>query len=171
MRYDTWMWRIGGSAVVVIALLAGACERGGEIEAPDNREATATEPSDDSDERYRTGVSPGEIPAGGKRDVELSLRPGDGLKVNKEYPNWSLELQPPSALRLGETSFGSEQFDLKEGSARVATQIDADQPGSYEVPANAEFSVCNDETCHILRDEQVTFRVRIASSDGNPSER
>ncbi len=171
MSDDTWMWRLGGAAVMLLALLAGACQRGGEVEAPDDREATATEPSADSDERYRTAVSPGEIPAGGRRDVELTLQPGDGLKINKEYPNWSLELQPPSGLRLGETSFGAEQFDLKERSARVATQINADEPGAYEVPAHAEFSVCNDETCHILRDEQLMFRVRIASSDGNPSER
>jgi hypothetical protein len=171
MRYDTWMCRIGGAAVILLAVWAGACQRGDRVEAPDDRQAAATEPSDDSDERYRTGVAPGEIPAGDQRDVELTLQPGDGLKVNREYPNWSLELQPPSGLTLGETSFGAEQFELEEQSARVATQIDADEPGAYEVPANAEFSVCNDETCHILRDEQVMFRVRIASSDGNPSER
>jgi hypothetical protein len=171
MRYDTRIGRLGAAAAVGLAVLAGGCERGGEVEAPDERKATAAEPAADNDERYRTGVSPGEIPAGDQRDVELTLQPGDGLKVNKEYPNWSLELRPPSGLQLGETSFGSEQFDLTQGGARVATAIGADEPGAYQIPANAEFSVCNDETCHILRDEQVTFRVRIGSPDDNPSER
>ncbi len=163
-------WALAAALVLLVGV--GGCDRGGEVVEPTGAEASA--PARDgkrADERYRTGVAPESLEVDREQGLELQLLPGEGLEINEEFPNWRLELQPPEGVRLGARSFSSDQFELERDRARIETTILARRSGSYEIPGAAEFSVCNDETCHVLRDEAVSFRVRIASSDDSSSER
>jgi len=167
------------AAVLAIAAIGVGCERGGgevtraSAEAPSSEssdEATGAESAGDRRERYRTEVRPETIPSGADRDVQLAVVPASGLKVNKEYPKWRLSLHPPEGVELATTSFSNDDFTLQEAGARVSTQMSADRSGSYEISGTAGFSVCNDETCHIMRDETVSFRVDVTSNRNDPGD-
>ena len=160
-------------AVAVIAAL-GACDRS----PPGPETAAAEQPAEKtageqgaaaetpSDDRFRAVVEPAEIEAGSKTDVTLELRAGEGLKVNEEYPNWSLEFSPPKGVELASPTFEAEAFSLGRKAARVETTLQASKPGSSRLDAVANFSVCNDDRCHILRDEPVSFQVEVAGGEG-----
>lgn len=156
------------------ALVIGACDRGSgeraearpssekETKPPEKESGkTAAPAAKKEDDRYDAVLEPGEVPVGETAEVELSLKAGEGLHVNREYPTWTLELESPSGIELGKSSFEAKDFELKEKSARVQTTLTAAQSGAANIGGTANFSVCNDERCHIMRDESVAFELRV----------
>lgn len=144
------------------------CER-------DEYQATAVEteeerpddeaPSSDFDEvrdrsdQFTMTVSGAEIEVGNQAEVQLQLLPGPDLKINLEFP-WVIEFEEVDALEYGATRLGSDAMDLQDERATIPLTITAEEPGNYEVTARADFSVCNDDRCDILRDEPLSFMVR-----------
>lgn len=144
------------------------------------RDATALEPApqetpsesasaEGDDDRYSTVVSEETIPAGEEATVRLEIAAGDGLKVNHEYPSWSFEVDEAQGLELEKKSFRREDFSLTDAGARAEATVRGEAPGEATISGTANFSVCNDETCHILRDEDVRFRLRVDDSTGDSS--
>lgn len=166
---------------IVAAALSGAsvvgCDRGtSEREAQSNPAAPSTDRPgvaatgrmDPSSERhFSTRVRPDEITVGDTSEAALEIRPDDGLKINEEYPSWTLELETPGRAELSTRSYRRDDFELESDRAVVQAEISVSEPGTTEVDGTATFSVCNDETCHILRDEPVSFRVEATGKDGS----
>jgi len=80
-----------------------------------------------------------------------------------------LEIEEAEGVDLQSTSFDRDDFDLQESGATVSTEVTVAEKGTRRLAGTANFSVCNDETCHILRDEAVAFRVE-ATGDGGSAE-
>lgn len=168
------------AGVFVVATAVAACDDGStepEARAPsagpsaDEQGAAASgEEAPASDERFRTRVRPEEVPAGTSTDVELAIEPKEGLKINLEYPSWTLEIEEAEGVEFASQSFDRDDFDLQESGATVSTKVTVPEQGARQWTGRADFSVCNDETCHILRDEAVAFRVE-ATGEGGSAER
>ncbi|MFB6351322.1 MAG: hypothetical protein ABEN55_24325, partial [Bradymonadaceae bacterium] len=146
---------------------------GGEVsrasaESPSADEASQGGAANTGDNRYQTTVEPGTITAGDSQRVKLAVVPASGLKVNREYPNWTLKVTPPDGVEMETTTFSSDDFTLDDAGARVSTTLSAADPGTYKLSGTAGFSVCNDETCHIMRDEQLAFRLHVSSNRDAP---
>ena len=160
--------------VLFIALIAAGsvlmvgCERdeyqATAVEVDEERPDDEAQPSDFDDARDRSDqftmtVSGADIEVGNQAEVQLQLLPGPDLKINLEFP-WVIEFEEVDALEYGATRLGSDAMDLQDERATIPVTITAGEPGNYEVMARADFSVCNDDRCDILRDEPLSFMVR-----------
>lgn len=165
VEYSLWI-------LALLLLIAGGCE--------DRRDASKREPTPEAnpsksasaegtDDRYSTVVSEETIPAGAEATVRLEIAAGDGLKVNHEYPSWNFEVDEAKGLELEKKSFSREDFSLTDAGATAEATVRGETPGEATISGTANFSVCNDETCHILRDEDVRFRLRVDDSTGDSS--
>ena len=148
-------------ATVVLVALGGGCRDDG-VAVPEQRSAKAEqgEASSASDERFDTEVRPANLSVGEPTEVTFVLRAGEGLKTNRDYPSWSLELTTPSGIKLADESFSGQEITLADREATLTTKVTARKVGRVAIDGVANFSVCNDQTCHILRDESVRFTVQ-----------
>jgi len=162
---------------LLLAWCTGAgCER--ESRAPEATPEPATAPEQGrtgsatgtserpSDERFRSVVRPEILQTGDDSEVTFEIRPADGLKINREYPVWSLQLDDSNPIEMEKRSFDRNDFDLDEGKAAATTTLTIPESGEKTLSGTANFSVCNDERCHVLRDEPVRFRVKAARKGG-----
>lgn len=162
-------------ALLVAVGLAGAvagCDRAGqkaEAEAPTPSggsagEATgAADRAPGDDDRFATAVEPGMVSAGEQSEVTFKVLAGSGLKPNEEYPAWDFDLQPPAGVNLATGSFDRETVELTGDGAVFRTTLKAEEAGEVTIPAVGNFSMCNDSTCHIMRDQKLAFTVRVGA--------
>lgn len=167
--------------VVVLSLVAGvvACDRGKTVDLESSSPSAHSEspsPKSESDGerrrrdgRFETAVVPDRVEVGETTDVRLEIRAGEGLKMNREFPSWSLAFDSADGMALAPTSFDAEDLKLEKGRAYASAELTPETPGRRSLTAEATFSVCNPEKCHILRDESIAFDVRVddsSSGDG-----
>lgn len=152
--------RTGLLAAMVLSLVwAFGCERQsydaeavGAVESGDEGTASSTS------HHYGMRVGDSDVAAGEADEIVLEVLPSSDLKINLDFP-WSIELDAPEGLELGASSIDGEGMDLTEEQARIPVSMTARGEGEYEVTGRANLSVCNDDICHILRDEPVGFVV------------
>ncbi len=107
---------------------------------------------------YSMQLSEREIAAGEDEEVGLELLPGTDLRVNLDFP-WSIEFEETDGIELGASSLDGDAMELTEERAVIPVELMAEAQGEHTVAARGNFSVCNDDICHILRDESVEFVV------------
>ncbi len=165
MTLRTWSWIITG-AFALVATLAG-CERAERVGESSPRSAPSSPESDDrgEDERYDLKLANSDLRVGEETTTALRIRAGEGLKPNREFPAWSLELESPDGVRLDSTSWNRDDFTLESRRATVDLPIEATRAGDIQLQGHATFSVCNDQTCHVLRDEPVTLSLTARPAD------
>lgn len=165
---------------LLLALAAVGCDDGSSAQearsnpasaSQDDRPGAANDRSDksgsSSKEHYRTRVRPGTVDPGSQAEVSFEIRPKDGLKNNLEFPNWALEIDAPEGVELADASFDHDDFEIDEENAVATTKMEVGEAGETELTGTATFSVCNDDVCHTLRDEAVSFRVEAAGKGGS----
>lgn len=145
------------AALGLVVLAAVGCRDDG-VSAPDQARAQGASRAA-PDGRFTAEVRPSTIAVGEPTEVTFVLRAGEGLKTNREFPSWSLDLTAPSGIKLADESFSRQAITLADREATLTTELTASQAGSVAIDGVANFSVCNDQTCHILRDESVRFSV------------
>lgn len=145
---------------------AVACDRN--TSAPTANAQTpggSAEPEAASDDRFQTTSSPSTIPVGTSTSVTLGIEAGAGLKVNREFPTWRLDLESAPGIDLANDTFERESFDLEENRAEVSADVTVSALGPVSLEGTATFSVCNDTKCHVLREEPVTFALEGTATD------
>lgn len=159
-------------AALVLSVFVHGCDRGKKVDlesspSAESRPAAASAGEEDEsspDRRFETSVEPSELVVDETRQVELEIRAGDGLKINREFPSWSIAVEPDESVELEPSTFESDDLQLEEGRAFATAKMTPRQAGSTSLAAEATFSVCNPDKCHILRDESVAFDVRATDS-------
>ena len=158
-----------GIAVAGLLGLAACEDRGAEAESvapgtPSSAGAATsgeaeTGDEDRPDDRYSTGANPREVAVGTAAPVNLSIEAGSGLHPNREYPNWSFEFEKNSDWTITPKKVTAKDVTLGDRRAYFRVEVTPKTAGTAKLRATADFSVCNDQTCHILRDEKVAFEI------------
>ena len=107
---------------------------------------------------YSMQVQGTEVETEAEASVEIALLPGPDLKINLEFP-WSIQFDAAPGLDLPEGILDASAMDLREERALIPVALTAREAGVREVTARANFSVCNDDRCEILRDQELVFTV------------
>jgi hypothetical protein len=108
---------------------------------------------------YSTTLS-GEIVVGKQGNLELTILPAKGYKWNKDYPA-KIKLPESKLVSFSKQVLKARDGDItakdKHGVAKmVCTGTTA---GTEEITATANFSVCNNETCQVLRKRNVVLNL------------
>lgn len=157
-----------------LALLAAGCEPKAaqvdvpraEVEAPQADDAPRTS---SAGEQFMLSQLEHEIATGAPQEIAFEITPGKGLKINPQYP-WKLVVDaPPAGLTLaGEPTIKKEAMRIDAKHAKVPLSVSAAQPGSYELTASVNLSVCeqgDEARCLWFTDEPVTLRVEAKSAE------
>lgn len=150
--------------LALVALVTAGCER-------EEFEATAVEANQqgapeisgqavDKSDQYQIQVVEAEHQAGAQETLLVEVLPGPNLEINLEFP-WALRLPQVEGLEFQSPELKRDELDLTLERAQLPVKFQAAQAGVYEVEARADFSVCNDDRCDILRDEPLSFTVRV----------
>lgn len=112
--------------------------------------------------QYSIEVAPVTMKAGGKATATLKVKPGKGLKFNKDFPSKFVVTANKHAKcdkpKLSKKS-GNVTIDGKTGV--VTIPLTALVAGSAPLTVQASFSVCSDEQCYVLRGEMLTLPVTV----------
>ncbi len=147
-------------AAGVCALIFGAalvgCDRQ-EFEVDDDVEVS--ESSAELGEHYTLHVDRDDLIVGEEGIVGFEIRPGDHLEINLDFP-WRVEFDEVEGIEFGEQQLGRGDLDLEKERAIMPVDLTALDEGQFRIEARADFSVCNDQRCDIMRDEPVEFIVQ-----------
>lgn len=109
---------------------------------------------------YTVRIVAGDAKAGqaGKSVVEVT--PAAGFHMNLEFPV-RLRVTPPTGLTLGKADLSKEDAELSEAALRFSVPFTAAAAGKVSLEALGDFSVCNDTTCKLIRDEKLAWDVDV----------
>ena len=155
-------------ALTAMMALAVGCEREeyqpeavGAAEADDNDGADNTAASagvTTNSHHYSMRSSSTTVKAGDSQDIELTVLPGSDLKINLDFP-WSIEFFDSDDVELGAHELDGDEMDLSDDEAVIPVSVTVTEAGTHRIEAEGNFSVCNDDICHILRGEKVELVV------------
>ena len=140
----------------------------GATSATGTSSANTNSANTNSANKQRYGVlSPREpVAVNKKAKVELAITPADGLKINKDFP-WSLEFSETPGVQLAQKSISKAQIDLDDSKATIPVMLEASAAGAHTLEASADFSVCNDTKCYVIRDERLSFDLAAQEAAGD----
>ncbi len=143
------------TAILVFGVLTVGLMTGCDREEYDP-EAVAQEAQEhvDRSHQYTMRVEGSEIDVGEESAVELLVLPGPDLKINNEFP-WSIEFDEIDGLVVERSKMNWNDMELQDEQATIPVSVTAKEPGQHRLEGRADFSVCNDERCDILRNEPV----------------
>ncbi len=128
----------------------------GTAEGADPKTGGDTTNGDDS---YSLTISaPAPVAAGASATAKLTVKPGKGYKMNKDFPT-KLTIEAPAGVTLAKTTFEAEdaiEFDDKQ--LVFAVDCTPGSTGTYTVSGKLKFAVCTDATCDPKR-QAISFAV------------
>lgn len=109
---------------------------------------------------YEVSAVPGELVVAEKGTVVVSLTPGAGYKWNDEYPaRFALKAPASVTLEKAAFSFKKKEIEVTKKAASLAVPLAISAAGEQTIEFKGSFSVCNDTSCKIMRDEVFTITV------------
>lgn len=117
-------------------------------------------------EHYSTESPDEALPVGQKSEAAFDITPTGDLKINHEFP-WTIEFAEQDGIELAQASFSKDDFGLEDEAATLSVLMEADEAGTHQLEATADFSVCTDTECFVMRDEPLSFEVEAQASDGD----
>jgi hypothetical protein len=121
-------------------------------------EGSAVPASAAHNDQYSLKSPAAPVVVGQKHRVELAVTPGDGLKINKEFP-WKLEFSTPEGVQIAQKQVSGAQIDLADSQATIPLHLEAAVAGKHRLDATGDFSVCNDTKCYVIRDQPLSFKL------------
>ncbi len=112
--------------------------------------------------RYAVVVTPVTLRAGGKVTTKLRIEPAKGLKFNKDFPS-KFTVSAARHAKCDKEHLTKRAGDVKmDGKVGVVSiPLSAVAAGSGDLNIIANFSVCNDEQCFVLRGESMKLAVSV----------
>ncbi|MGB8332610.1 MAG: hypothetical protein WCE62_20970 [Polyangiales bacterium] len=166
------------SILSLVAVLAGACERGAPAPAPNQHDhaahqhsaethAVAGKPVDPVGPSIETGsfrlaVAPVQAAyrIGKVGELEVALEGRGPWHVNQEYPiRIDLEAAPGVTLKKNELGKGDAE-ELSEQRARFLVAVEPSAAGQHDVTCDVSFAMCTEENC-ILEKRTVSMRLEV----------
>lgn len=160
-------------ALLVGGLALAGCEKPAEKAPPEAKTAeaapsTATPPPAAKKgaapapvaQTYKIRITPGEAAAGQPATSVIEVTPMAGYKMNKDFPS-RLALDPAEGATLTKTAFEKGDAELSEEMLRFEIPFTPAAAGKLDLSGMADFSVCNEKACKLIRDEKVAWQVAV----------
>lgn len=141
---------------LVAALLAFACTA--QAPAANGQEAAAEK----KETTFVIDAQPAEAKVGDKSSFKVTIKPGTGYKWNENFPAaFKIVTEQPKSVVFQRRDFDKSAFQTEAKHANLSVPFDAKAANEETIDATATFSVCNDETCLIYRNEKVAMQVKV----------
>lgn len=102
------------------------------------------------------------VAAGKAGEVQITVRAKEGFHWNENFPaSLKIEGDGGGKVAFAKTEFKKDAFANQDHNGVVKVGVEGKQAGEAAVTALASFSVCNDETCLIFRDEKLELKVTV----------
>jgi len=109
---------------------------------------------------YEVSVAPDELAVAEKGTVVISLTAGSGYKWNDEYPaKFALKAGAEVTLDKADYSFKKKEIQVTKKAAQLAVPMAVAKAGKQDIEFKGSFSVCNETSCKIMRNEVFTVTV------------
>ncbi len=137
------------------------------------RETSATEPvaapasaaaasaaSDAPAAEYTVRIVPGDAKAGEGGTSIVEVTPAAGFKMNLEFPARAKNLACAGGT-VAQPEVVPGEGDITEQALRFKVPFTAAAAGKVEINGLADFSVCNERACKLIRDEKLAWAVEV----------
>lgn len=159
-------------AAALGGLIVGGCQKPAEkapeaeptAEAPPASpapaEPAAAEPAPATAQTYAIKITPGDAEAGKPATSVIEVTPMPGYKMNKDFPT-RLAVSPSEGVTLAKSDFEKDDVELSEEVLRFEVPFTAAAAGKLDLAGSADFSVCNENACKLIRDEKLAWQVAV----------
>ena len=113
------------------------------------------------DAQYTVRIIPGAAAAGAAATSVVEVKPTPGYKMNTEFPVQIKGLSAPDGVTLPKQTLASADAELSEKVLRFTVPFTAAKAGQIDLAGLADFSVCNERACKLIRDEKVAWQVTV----------
>jgi hypothetical protein len=105
-------------------------------------------------------VVPGAAKAGAESTTVVEVTPKPGFKMNLDFPA-RLRITEPGATKPAKEVLGKDDAEVTAEVLRFKVALTAEQAGAAAVGALADFSVCNENACKLIRGEKLAWTVDV----------
>ncbi len=134
------------------------------LSACDGRKSTTDEVSksegDSKTEHYSLEFKPGTLKKGEPGNALLKVTPGAGFKMNKEFPV-KLKLKPGTDWKVAKEELKVADVKLNESALEFPLSLTPNVSGRVKLEALADFSVCNDQSCKLIRGLELSWGLQV----------
>lgn len=111
--------------------------------------------------QYTVRIIPGSATAGAAASSVVEVTPKPGYKMNKDFPVQIKQLKAPDGVALPKPTLAVADAELSEKLLRFTVPFTAAKAGKIDLAGLADFSVCNERACKLIRDEKVAWQVEV----------
>lgn len=111
--------------------------------------------------QYTVRIIPGAATAGTAASSVVEVTPKPGFKMNKDFPVQIKQLKAPDGVALPKPTLAVADAELTEKLLRFTVPFTAAKAGKIDLAGLADFSVCNERACKLIRDEKVAWQVEV----------
>jgi hypothetical protein len=107
---------------------------------------------------YTVRINTAEVAAGKPATTVIEISPGPGFKMNLEFPT-KFRLEPKDGISAAKPALTKDDAELNEEVLRFPVGFTAAAAGKHALKGVADFSVCNDTTCKLIRGETFAWEI------------
>ncbi len=121
-----------------------------------------TAPALAADKQYTVHAPTVTLKQGGQGSASLTIKPGEGLHFNKEFPaKFTVEATPFAKSQKDVLTAKAGDVKVTGNDGVVTIPLQGLAAGSGPVTVTGNFSVCSAEQCYMLRGEKLTLQVAV----------
>lgn len=109
---------------------------------------------------YSVRIVPGDAKAGEAGTSIVEVTPAAGFKMNLEFPSRAKNLACAGGT-VAQAEVTPGEGDVTEQVLRFKVPFTAAAAGTLEINGLADFSVCNERACKLIRDEKLAWAVEV----------
>ena len=130
-------------------------------QAPNTPATPAAAPQKAEPEKtYKVRIVPGEAKAGAEASSIVEVTPLLGYKMNKEFPS-KLRMSQTEGVTAPKSEYTKADAEITEQILRFKVAFTAAETGKINLNGSADFSVCNEKACKLIRDERLAWEVAV----------
>ncbi len=88
------------------------------------------------------------------------MTPGPGFKMNKDYPS-RVRLEEGTHAKPAKAEYKKGDAEITDAALRFTVDFTPNAAGKCELKGAADFSVCNDKSCKLIRGEALAWQVEV----------
>ena len=98
--------------------------------------------------------------AGAQAISVVEVKPAPGFKMNADFPS-SMTLNKVDGCTASKSKLSGDDAKLTKHSLRFEVGFTADHAGTLKMGGKADFSVCNESGCQLVRGEEIAWAVDV----------
>lgn len=122
--------------------------------------AAAKKPAAEPEKTYKVRIVPGDAKAGAEAKSIVEVTPLPGYKMNKEFPS-KLRMGSAEGVTTPKSEYSKADAEVTEQILRFKVAFTAAKAGKVNLNGSADFSVCNESACKLIRDEKLAWEVAV----------